>query len=83
MNESQAKTLIKLMREISGKLDRLTEQAKAADRYVDVAEIAERLGVSADFVYRRVKTGEIPAYKVCGKIQMLESEFAAVLPKIS
>lgn len=47
------------------------------ERHVDVNTAAKHLGLSIWSIYRGIKLGQIPAYKVGGKISLKLSEVEA------
>ncbi len=82
MTDTQAKTMINCLRTLINKVDELAAQLKPADRFIDVKEIYEITNMKKSTVYERVNRGEIPAYKVNGKMQMSFNKLQEILPTL-
>ncbi len=82
MTDTQAKTMINCLRTLINKVDELAAQLKPADRFIDVKEICEITNMKKSTVYERVNRGEIPAYKVNGKMQMSFNKLQEILPTL-
>jgi excisionase family DNA binding protein len=46
---------------------------------LSVAEVAERLGCSPDTVQRLIAAGELPAYRIGGRLKVNEADLAEYL----
>jgi len=81
MTDKQANTLIKCVKELSAKVDRLINGV-APDRNIDVKEMCILLNIKKSSLYERISRGEIPATKINGKYMMPLSRFQQIFPSI-
>jgi excisionase family DNA binding protein len=51
------------------------------ERFLSVAEVAKRLGVSEKTVRRKIESGDLPAHRVGKLIRVTERDLAAYLPR--
>lgn len=82
MTDLQTKMLLKAVNKLTDSVDELKSMLKPADRLIDVKEICQILNMKQTAVYERINRGEIPAYKVNGKMQMSFNKLQEMLPDI-
>ncbi|MDE6652450.1 MAG: helix-turn-helix domain-containing protein [Paramuribaculum sp.] len=82
MTDSQAKTLINCMRTLIDKVDNLAAKLSPADRLIDVKGICEVTNFKRTEVYDRIRSGEIPAHKVNGKLHISFNRLQEILPTL-
>ena len=54
--------------------DQTTDGQTTIEKFLSIAEVREKLGISHSFAYQLIRSGELPAYKLQGRTILKASD---------